>query len=182
MASSRSSQTALWGLFWIFIGLLVLAHNYEYISFDLTWDRDWPLIFVLIGVMFLLRGVGRSRRHRDRDEWRDENSGVVAVGGSSGARKRMLKVRVFESDSAEPKVRVNVPLSVVKLGMKMSGACHNALPDEVQEKLRDKGIQFDREMFDNIDTALDELEEGGRIDVVDVFDAEDGERVHVYIE
>ncbi|MEO0095408.1 MAG: DUF5668 domain-containing protein [candidate division WOR-3 bacterium] len=47
-----------WPIFLILIGLWIWASNY---GLRFSFYRDWPLIFIVIGIMILLRILRRRR-------------------------------------------------------------------------------------------------------------------------
>jgi hypothetical protein len=99
----------------------------------------------------------------------------------SSKAARWFKVRVFERDSETPKVRVTLPLTVIKLALKLGGSCQLAMPDDARRQMEAKGIKID-EAMENLDEALAEVVDGKRFDLVNVTDDEDGTRVEVFIE
>ena len=79
-------------------------------------------------------------------------------------RARWFRVRVTDMETGRTKVNVNLPLSLVKVGMRMGA--HFA--PEVQE------LDWDEMM-----TAI---QEGAAGKLVEVEDMEDGEKVEVYVD
>lgn len=96
----------------------------------------------------------------------ETNSFKVDELKAANQKMRWLRVRVNDLNSGQKKVSVNVPLSVVKLGLKI-------------------GRRFSSE-FDQLDLDLNEID--GLINdvqtgmLVDVEDAEQGQHVQVYID
>lgn len=96
----------------------------------------------------------------------ETNSFKVDKLKAANQKMRWLRVRVNDLNSGQKKVSVNVPLSVVKLGLKI-------------------GRRFSSE-FDQLDLDLNEID--GLINdvqtgmLVDVEDAEQGQHVQVYID
>ena len=86
-----------------------------------------------------------------------------AVSASAGTA-RWFRVRVTDVATGRTKVNVNLPLSLVKAGLKM-------------------GARFapDMEELDWDELAL-AIQEGAAGKIVEVEDEEDGERVEVYVE
>ena len=89
-------------------------------------------------------------------------SQVVMVGGPSTAR--WLRIRVTDLETGKSKVNVNLPISLVNVGMKM-------------------GARFAPEIegFD-MNEIFDQIREGAQGKMIDVEDVEDGERVEIYVE
>jgi hypothetical protein len=83
----------------------------------------------------------------------------IAVGAA-----RWFRVRVTDMATGRVKVNVNLPLSLVKAGMKM-GARFSPEIDELN--------------WEELATAI---QEGTSGKIVDVEDQDDGERVEVYVE
>ncbi len=108
---------------------------------------------------------------------------LEALNGSEKpvGRAKWLRVRVYEKDEEKPKVKVNVPLSLLKLLTRI-GKFKDKIPSKVQERLREKGIELDEEGIENLDKLIEEASTGGRLTIADVIDDEDGEKVEIYIE
>lgn len=102
-------------------------------------------------------------------------------GGANG-KAHWLKVRVFDKDSEKPKVRVTVPLSILKIAGKLGGKFSVMMPEEAKSQMEAKGIKLDSESLENIEQLFDELAVNGRYQLVNVEDDEDGQRVEVYID
>ncbi len=80
-----------------------------------------------------------------------------------------LKIRVFEGDMEKPKVKVNIPLALAKLGMQF-------VPDDKMKNLEIKGKPFD------LDAILKEVSENFQGELVNVEDVgEDGKTTMVKI-
>jgi hypothetical protein len=92
----------------------------------------------------------------------EKKEGQVVVGGPSSPR--WFRIRVTDLETGKSKVNVNLPMSLVTVGMKMGAR----FAPEVE------GIDFN-EIFDQI-------REGAQGKMIDVEDAEDGERVEIYVE
>lgn len=103
---------------------------------------------------------------------------------SYSGKAKWLRVRVYEGDLNHAKVKVNIPLrlvkSMVKLGMKFSGA----IPDKVQEKLAEKGINMNLEDMDadSVAEIIDEISNFGPLDLVEVDEKDTKTRVEVKLE
>lgn len=175
MRTTRRTRMLYWGLFWILVGAFFYAVTKNFITF--SWSEDWPLILVIIGIMMIFKAFIYKSRNKVTYEVHDEEDA-----SSENIRGRALKVRVYTEGKEEADVRINVPLSIVKIGAKLSGSLHGSLPDNVREKMRKKGVEIDDDFFDNIDEICKELGKGERIDIVNVYDSKDGEHVHVYVE
>ena len=87
---------------------------------------------------------------------------AVVVGGPSSPR--WFRVRVTDLETGKSKVNVNLPMSLVSVGMKM-------------------GARFAPEI-EGIDLSgvFEQIQEGAQGKLIDVEDMEDGERVEIYVE
>jgi hypothetical protein len=96
----------------------------------------------------------------------EDKPGVEAAPPPSpNTRGRWLRVRVTDLKSGKRKVNVNIPLSLVDIGLKM-GAKFSPVGME--------GL--------NMDQIMTAVKAGGTGKIVDVEDEEDGEHVEVYVE
>jgi hypothetical protein len=102
----------------------------------------------------------------------EEAAKLLAVLGPSGADKqrvrsqepRWLRVRVTDIASGKTKVNVNIPMSLVNVGLKM-------------------GAKFAPEMEGmDVEEIKQAIQEGAQGKIVDVEDEEDGEHVEIFIE
>lgn len=83
-------------------------------------------------------------------------------GGVGGAKQ--FRVRVTDLVTGRNKVNINIPMSLVNVGLKMGA---RFAPDV-------EGINFDEVMA--------AVKSGSQGKIVDVVDEEDGERVEIYVE
>ena len=83
---------------------------------------------------------------------------------AAATQGKFLRVRVTDMNTGRTKVNVNVPLALVNIGLKM-------------------GARF-MPYLDSLDTdeIMQAIRSGMQGKIVDVEDAEDGEKVEVYIE
>jgi hypothetical protein len=90
--------------------------------------------------------------------------------GKPGAPKRegpgpkQFRVRVTDLSTGRNKVNINIPMSLVNVGLKMGA---RFAPDV-------EGINFDE--------IMEAVRSGSQGKIVDVVDEEDGERVEIYVE
>ena len=96
-------------------------------------------------------------------------------------KAQWLRIRVYDKDEDEPKVKVNLPFSLLKLFTKF-GKLKEKIPSKVQERLREKGIELDDEGLENLDKLIEEAGAQGKVTIADVVDEEDGQKVEIYIE
>ena len=77
---------------------------------------------------------------------------------------RWFRVRVTDMRTGKTKVNVNIPISLVNVGMRM-------------------GARFAPEVEGlNLDQVMQAVKQGAQGKVIDVEDEEDGERVEIYVE
>jgi len=94
---------------------------------------------------------------------------ALAAGSKPSASKReggpkQFRVRVTDLATGRNKVNINIPMSLVNVGLKMGA---RFAPDVA-------GINFDE--------IMEAVRSGSQGKIVDVVDEEDGERVEIYIE
>jgi hypothetical protein len=80
---------------------------------------------------------------------------------------RVLKIRVFNKGSEEPKVNLNIPLRFI-------GFLKNMIPQSEKEKIERRGF--------DLDELMDRAEHGSIGTIMDIEDDEDSERVLITIE
>jgi hypothetical protein len=105
-----------------------------------------------------------------------------APGTGSNGKAHWLKVKVFEKDSDKAKLRVTVPLTLLKIASKLGGKFSLMMPEEAQKQMEAKGVKLDAESFEDIEKLFDQFAVNGQYKMVDVEDDETGERVEVYVE
>lgn len=103
------------------------------------------------------------------------------VQGSSVKNKdRFLRVRV---DSADTKVNVNIPLSLLKVTSRFVSMGMGFIPDEARQEMEKKGLDISKIDFEEL---VDLIEQGlvdGKLVDVDTEDEESGRtKVEVYVE
>ena len=54
----RTVKRIFWALLWIGAGAIILLSNYGLIGYHFSFYRDWPAIFVLIGISTLIDAIG----------------------------------------------------------------------------------------------------------------------------
>jgi len=87
---------------------------------------------------------------------------VVMVGAP--ASPRWFRIRVTDLETGKSKVNVNLPMSLVNVGVKMGAR----FAPEVE------GVDFDE--------IVEQIKSGAEGKIIDVEDVEDGERVEIYVE
>ena len=92
----------------------------------------------------------------------DKKTAAVVVGGPSSPR--WFRIRVTDLETGKSKVNVNLPMSLVNVGIKM-------------------GARFAPEVEGmDLTEIFDQIKEGAQGKMIDVEDVEDGERVEIYVE
>jgi hypothetical protein len=94
---------------------------------------------------------------------------ALAAGSKPALVKReggpkQFRVRVTDLASGRNKVNINIPMSLVNVGLKMGA---RFAPDI-------EGVNFDQ--------VMEAVRSGSQGKIVDVVDEEDGERVEIYVE
>jgi len=87
-----------------------------------------------------------------------------AKAAPSGQEPRWLRIRVTDQASGKQKVRVNLPMGLVNVGMKM-------------------GAKFAPEMEGmDMEEIIEAVRSGAQGKIIDVYDDEDGEHVEIFVE
>jgi hypothetical protein len=104
------------------------------------------------------------------------------MGSVAGKGKvRWLRVRVYDKDSQTPKVKVNVPVALLKIGAKMGAKFNMGLPEKARAEMEEKGIDLSAMQDpEKLQILLDGLTSEGPFKLVDV--EEENERVEVFLE
>jgi hypothetical protein len=111
----------------------------------------------------------------------EKDTGTKGPEESAGAKGKPKYFRVQvqpEEGSGKESVNVRIPMALIHAGMKLTYLIPDHASDEVNEALREKGVNFDvrnlkEEDFEELVAALTDLEvdvKGGR------------EKVHIYVE
>lgn len=87
-----------------------------------------------------------------------------ATAVASAAEPRYLRVRVTSVDTGRVKANINIPMSLINVGLRMGA---RFAPDL-------DGLDFEEVMV--------AIRHGQRGKIIDVQDEEDGERVEIYVE
>ncbi len=103
------------------------------------------------------------------------------IAGNAGKAPRFLKmqVKVESANHDNVNVNMNIPLSLARA---VKPALTSALPKDVQETLRDKGIDLSALDIDAILDSLSELEDGQIMDVDVSSGGGDNVMVKIYAE
>jgi hypothetical protein len=93
---------------------------------------------------------------------RKKKEPLSAIGAPSAAR--WFRVRVTDLETGKNKVNVNLPMSLVDVGTRM-------------------GARFAPELEDiDFEAIIDQVKSGAQGKIIEVEDAEGGERVEIYVE
>jgi len=110
---------------------------------------------------------------------KDTGAGTSGESAKPGGKAKYFHVLVQpEAGSEEKNVNVRIPIALIRAGMKLTSLIPAHASDEVNEALREKGIDFDvrnlkPEDFEELVAALTDLE-------VDIKGGK--EKVHIYVE
>jgi DUF4097 and DUF4098 domain-containing protein YvlB len=107
---------------------------------------------------------------------------LEALNDAGKSRKKFFKVRVYEKDSEKPKVRVDIPIAVLKLTAKIGSAFKSVLPESAKVKMNGSEIALDAFTPEMIDKILETLDDEEKYFLAQVTDDEKGEYVEVFIE
>ncbi len=92
------------------------------------------------------------------------SAGKPATTRREGNAPKQFRVRVTDLASGRNKVNINIPMSLVNVGLKMGA---RFAPDI-------EGVNFDE--------VMEAVRSGSQGKIIDVVDDEDGERVEIYVE
>lgn len=53
----KTAKRIFWGLFWVAVGAVLLLSNYGIIAYQMSFARDWPVVFILIGLSDLIESL-----------------------------------------------------------------------------------------------------------------------------
>jgi len=96
-------------------------------------------------------------------------------------KARWLRVRVYDKTSEKLKVKVNIPLALVKIGARIGAKFDIRLPDEARRQMAEKGIDpGNLTDVKKLEAIIDNLASQGSFRLVDV--EEDDEKVEVFID
>ena len=98
-------------------------------------------------------------------------------------KKRFFKIRVYEkNDHERPKVKVNIPVAVLKIASRIGAAFKGMMPEGMKVNMQGKEIALDEFTPEMIDSILDSLGDEEKFILAEVTDEEKDEYVEVYIE
>lgn len=97
-------------------------------------------------------------------------------------RARFFRVRIYDKNRDKPKVKVDIPIGVLKLASKLSTTFKGIVPEGFKMNISGKEIYLDEFSPEMIDKIIAEITEGGKFTLAEVTDEEKGEYVEVFIE
>jgi hypothetical protein len=101
----------------------------------------------------------------------------------SDGRSKFFRVRVFDDrDRHKPKVKVDIPVTVLKLVSRIGAAFKGVVPEGFKVNIHGKEVSLDEFTPEMIDKIVDGLDTGTRFTIAEVTDTENNEFVEVYIE
>ncbi len=112
----------------------------------------------------------------------EEGDRLLGALKESQQKARYFRVRVFDKNREKPKVKVDIPIGVLKLASKIGAAFKGVIPEGLKVDMHGKEISLDEFTPEMIDKILDEISDEGRFTLAEVTDEEKGEYVEVYIE
>lgn len=112
----------------------------------------------------------------------DEADKLLGALKESQEKARFFRVRVSDQESDKTKVKVDIPISVLKLASKIGAAFKGMVPEGSKVHVHGREISLDEITPEMIDRIVDEISNGGIYKLVEVTDEEKGEHVEVYIE
>ena len=111
----------------------------------------------------------------------EEDTGTRGPEESAGPKGKAKYFRVLmqpEEGSGKDNVNIRIPMALIRAGIKLTALIPDQASDEINEALREKGVDFDvrnlkPEDFEELVAALTDLE----------VDIKDGRaKVHIYVE
>lgn len=90
--------------------------------------------------------------------------GQASSGANGVVAPRFLRVRVTHAASGQVKANINIPMSLINVGLRMGA---RFAPDL-------EGLDFEE--------VMDAIRHGQRGKIIDVEDEQDGERVEIFVE
>lgn len=100
----------------------------------------------------------------------------------STEKSRFFHVRVYSKNKDKPKVKVDIPVGILKLASKIGAAFKGVVPEGFKVNMHGKEISLDEFTPEMIDKIIEGISEEGRFTIAEVTDEEKDEYVEVYIE
>jgi len=112
----------------------------------------------------------------------EEANGLLGALKESQERARFFRIRIYDKNRDKPKIKVDIPIGVLKLASKISSAFKGLIPEGFKVNVSGKEIYLDEFTPEMIDKIIEEIAGSGRFMLAEVTDDEKGEYVEVYIE
>ncbi len=171
----------LWALCWIALGTLLWLSSRGIITWRFTWAHDWPVILIIIGAVMLAKFIARQFR-RAPAAFPASTATVETTATDTSRPARWLKIIVCENNATTPSVRVTLPLAVLRMATKLGGSLNLNIPESARAKMKEKGVELDPKTFEHLDELFDQLAVNGRLELVNIVDEDDGDRVQIFVE
>ncbi len=172
MSKQRASRGLVWAVLWILVGVAWLLSNRGIIPHNLlAWERDWPLVFVVIGAVMVWNIMTRRTA-----------APAICETEPAPARAGGRRLRVMVTESGTSRVNITVPLSVASAVLKLGGYVSVHLPESARASLREKGLDFEQMPAEQLVEALRACAADGPVELVNVVDDTDDTCVRISIE
>ncbi|MEO0123593.1 MAG: hypothetical protein ABIL69_06280 [candidate division WOR-3 bacterium] len=112
----------------------------------------------------------------------EEAERLLSVLKDTTDKAHFFRVRVYDRNNDKIKVKVDIPIGVLRLLLKFGATFQGLAPDGFKMNIKGKEFHLDEFTPEMIDKIVGELGESGRFNLVEVESTEDNERVEVYIE
>jgi len=112
----------------------------------------------------------------------EEAERLLSALKESNDKSKFFKVRVYEQGKDKPKVKVDIPVGVLKLASKIGAAFKGVIPEGLKVNVHGQEIRLDEFTPEMIDKIIEGISEEGKFTIAEVTDEETGEYVEVYIE
>ncbi|OAT87122.1 SHOCT-like domain-containing protein [Desulfotomaculum copahuensis] len=109
-----------------------------------------------------------------------DEPGTKPSGAEKELKDRFLRVHV---DSAEAKVNVNIPLSLLKVASRLGNMIAGLIPGEARREMAGRGLDLSKIDFEELMNLINQGLEDGKLVDVDIEDPVKGRiRVEIYVE
>ncbi|MCX7995952.1 MAG: hypothetical protein N3A65_09355 [candidate division WOR-3 bacterium] len=112
----------------------------------------------------------------------EEAERLLSVLKETQDKAHFFRIRIYDRNSEKTKVKVDIPLGVLKLLLKFGATFQGLAPEGFKMNIKGKEFHLDEFTPEMLDKIIGELDESGRFNLVEVDNTEDNERVEVYIE
>ena len=112
----------------------------------------------------------------------DEADRLLGALKESKDKSKFFRVRVYDKGIDKPKVKVDIPVGVLRIASKIGAALKGVVPEGFKVDVHGKQISLDEFTPEMIDQIIESLSDEERYTIAQVTDEEKGEYVEVYIE